>query len=369
MRPGLVWGRVARRRCDLRSAQVRRHRGIIAGIEIAAGNCKSIDLATSRRWPAGPDAWPAAWTAAQTWALLDLGAALGTNRIRILAIDPVDAEQDITARHRRVGRRAGRLQQGDGTVDVPFQFDKGQMTAFVQAGHGPGAWYARTGAAPGRCSDRHGNSRLRPRRRRAQGDPLDGPTAGRDVLRRRATAARVRGGSVRRRRYDLGAGPHFAEVNAIAGCLAVACQDNCQELRAAQQQWPAAMCAAAPPPDPCAGRRRHTSTGGRWLRAAPRRCDAAAPHRCRRAARRHRRAHAPRDADERPRSPVDAGADVEGPPAVRRLHVHGPAGRRIGCSCAAGRRVAPGGRLASVFAVCAVDDLVAVCVGPSLDPC
>ena len=44
-------------------------------------------------------------------------------------------------------------------------------------------------------------------------------------------------------------GLRFADINAIAGCLAVACQDDCQ-MRAAQQQWPAAMCAAAPPPDP-----------------------------------------------------------------------------------------------------------------------
>ena len=42
------------------------------------------------------------------------------------------------------------------------------------------------------------------------------------------------------------AGLKFQDVNAIAGCLATACQSDCQ-MRASAGQWPAAMCAAAPP--------------------------------------------------------------------------------------------------------------------------
>jgi hypothetical protein len=43
-------------------------------------------------------------------------------------------------------------------------------------------------------------------------------------------------------------GLKFAAINAIAACVATTCQSDCQ-ARAAQKQWPAAMCAAAPPTD------------------------------------------------------------------------------------------------------------------------
>ena len=63
---------------------------LITGVEIAAGDSKSIDLALAHGGQLVPTLARSVDGGA-TWALFDLGAALGTDQIRILAIDPVDA--------------------------------------------------------------------------------------------------------------------------------------------------------------------------------------------------------------------------------------------------------------------------------------
>jgi MYXO-CTERM domain-containing protein len=127
-------------------------------------------------------------------------------------------------------------------------------------------------------------------------------------------------------------GLRFADIDAIAGCLAAACQGDCQ-MRAAQQQWPTAMCAAAPPPDPIsmpdAGPPTPIVDASVSLADAtppPPLADAAAP-------RDAMTVHVSVDAGV-VSNPGDAG-DVTVPPAA------------LGCSCALAP--GPGGRLAFVL--------------------
>ncbi len=192
-----------------------------------------------------------------TWALYDLGAALGTNQIRILAIDPVDADRVFLRGIGASGDVLAVFDEATPPIEVPLTFANGQMTAFVKTASGT-VLVAGTSSGVPQLFRSH--------------DDLDfAPIAGAPAILSMAERQGVIYAATDTTVHPFGEalsdddgttwapGLRFAEIDAIAGCLAAACQDDCQ-MRAAQQQWPAAMCAAAPPADPSAARRRrHTA--------------------------------------------------------------------------------------------------------------
>ena len=220
----------------------------ITGVEIAAGDSSSIDLALAHGGQLVPTLARSVDGGA-TWALIDLGAVLGTDQIRIAAIDPADPDRVFL---RGIGVSGDVLAVFDGAsppVQVVLAFGNGQMTAFVKTTSGT-VLVA-------------GNSSSVPQLFRSQDErdyePLAGAPAILSMAERQGAIYAATDTTVHPFGEALSGdegvtwtpGLRFAEIDAIAGCLAAACQDDCH-MRAAQQQWPAAMCAAAPPADPLA---------------------------------------------------------------------------------------------------------------------
>ena len=259
-----------------------------------------------------------------SWALYDLGAALGTSQIRILAIDPVDPDRVFLRGIGASGDVLAVFDEATPPVAVPLTFANGQMTAFVRTASGT-VLVAGTSSGVPQLFRSHDDLDFAP----IAGAPAILSMAERQGVIYAATDTTVHpfGEALS---DDDGAtwtpGLRFAEIDAIAGCLAAACQDDCQ-MRAAQQQWPAAMCAAAPPADPspvvdagtpppvadAAAPRPDAAAHRPDATVLPPLTDAVAP-------RDATSVHASADAGAIPQ-PGDAGHDVQVPPAA------------IGCSC------------------------------------
>ena len=305
---------------------------LITGVEIAADDSDSIVLALGHGSQLVPTL-ARSMDGGATWTLIDLSAALGTSQIRILGIDPFDRDRVFLRGIGPGGDVLAVLDQAEPPAQVPLTFANGQMTAFVKTA-------AATVLAAGTSN---GAAQLFRSHDGLDYEPIAGAPAILSMAERQGVIYAATDTTVHpfgeALSQDDGStwtpGLRFAQIDAIAGCLAAACQDDCR-MRAAQQQWPAAMCAAAPPPDPVpiidAG-------------APPPRTDASAPAADAgpppvltdaSAARDGMSVHAPTDAGLAPQ-PRDAG-DVRFPPAA------------TGCSCAT--TPGPGGSL--VLALLAV---------------
>ncbi len=221
---------------------------LITGVEIAAGDSDSIDLALAHGRQLVPTLARSVDGGA-SWALFDLSPALGTDQVRILAIDAADADRVFL---RGIGAAGDALavfdheDAGVPTVQVSLTFASGQMTAFVKTASGT-VLAAGTSGGVAQLFRSHDDVHFEP----IAGAPALLSMAERQGVLYAATDTTIHafGEAVSTDDGTTWApGLRFSEIDAIAGCLAAACQDDCQ-MRAAQQQWPAAMCAAAPPAD------------------------------------------------------------------------------------------------------------------------
>ena len=219
---------------------------LVTGVEIAASDPMLVDLALSH----GPTSAPTlarSTDGGTSWTLSDLTAALGAGQVRILAIDPSDADR-VFLRMIRASGDALAIAAGDGSVTVPLALEAGSLVAFTRTAAG-------TILAAGTS---YGGSVLY---RSFDDGATFVPIAGAPPV----VALAARAGTVyaatdttqvafaEASSTDEGEtwtpGMAFASVAAIDPCVKAACQNDCA-ARAAQQQWPAAMCAADPPAEP-----------------------------------------------------------------------------------------------------------------------
>ena len=244
---------------------------LVTGVEIASGDSSSVHLALSHGSLLAP---ALAWTAdgGGSWQLVDLSAALGFDQVRILAVDRGDPHRVFL---RGLGSNGDVLALSDDTAaaaTVPLSFPNGQMTAFVQTAAGAILVAGNSAGSPVLFRSDDGGASFAP----LAGAPAILSLAERDGILYAATdttsapfaqATSEDGGMTWR------PGLQFAAIAAIAGCAAAACQSDCQ-ARAAQGQWPAAMCAAAPPSDAAVDPPLSPDAGA----PPPPLVDAAAPH-------------------------------------------------------------------------------------------
>jgi hypothetical protein len=310
---------------------------LITGVEIAAGHPRSLDLALAH----GSQLTPALARSADggaTWQTADLGAALGTDQIRILAVDPADPDRVYL---RALGPNGDALAVfaagADPALQVSLSFPNGQMTAFVKTAAGPILVAGNRAGAP--VLQRSGDGG-------ATFTAVAGPPAILSMAERAGVVYAATDTTsepfAEAASTDLGRtwtpGLKFAQIDAIAPCASAACQADCA-ARAAQGQWPAAMCAAAPsdPPtgDPDGGPPPPLLDAA----AGP---DAAGPDAARPDAAPPPDAAPTRDAGAA-RPPLDGGTRLDAGDVVRP-----PAGS--GCSCAVDSRAGPRPGPARLFA-------------------
>jgi MYXO-CTERM domain-containing protein len=216
---------------------------LVTGIEIAASDPLTIDVALSRG-TAGAPTLARSTDGGASWTLTDLTGALGGGQVRIVAIDPANADRVVL---RALGAAGDRLAIAErGSVTVPLTFQAGALVAFTRTAAG-------TLLAAGTS---YGGPVLY---RSVDDGVTFAPVGGAPAV----LALAARGGTVyaatdtslmpfaEASSTDEGAswtpGMAFAAVAAIEPCVQAACQSDCV-ARATQQQWPATMCAAAPPP-------------------------------------------------------------------------------------------------------------------------
>ncbi|HXU62567.1 MAG TPA: hypothetical protein VN962_12745, partial [Polyangia bacterium] len=218
---------------------------LVTGVEIASSDSNSIHLALSHGSLLAP-ALARTDDGGATWALVDLSAALGLDQVRILAVDRDDPGRVFL---RGLGSGGDTLAVANGVdpVTVPLSFPNGQMTAFVQTEAGPILAAGNSAGAPALFRSDDGGASFA----KLPGAPAILSLAERDGILYAATdtastpfaqATSDDGG------MTWTPGLNFAAIDAIAACVATTCQSDCQ-ARAAQKQWPAAMCGAAPPTD------------------------------------------------------------------------------------------------------------------------
>jgi hypothetical protein len=232
---------------------------LITGVEIAASDPASIVLALSQAGTFAP-VLVRSRDGGQTWQTSDLTAAVGSGtQVRIVAVDPTDPDQ-VDLRALEISGDALVLVGPDGALRAPpLTFPNGQLTAFTRTAAGSILAAGLTASAPVlyRSTDA-GNSFAA-----VPGAPSMLALAARGALLYAATDSSVEPYAQASSDDDgltWAPGLAFSNIAAILPCLASACQADCQ-MRAAQKQWPAAMCAAAPaaprdasgPPLPDAG--------------------------------------------------------------------------------------------------------------------
>jgi MYXO-CTERM domain-containing protein len=216
---------------------------LVTGLEIAASDPMTIDVALSKG-AAGAPTLARSTDGGASWTLTDLTAALGAGQLRIVAIDPADAERVVL---RILGAAGDRLAIAEGgSVTVPLTFEAGSLVAFTRTGAGTLLAAGTSDGAPVLYRSVDDGATFQP--------VPDAPA----VLALAARAGTVYAATdttlapfAEASSTDEGAtwtpGMTFAAVAAIEPCVKAACQTDCV-ARAAQQQWPATMCAAAPPP-------------------------------------------------------------------------------------------------------------------------
>lgn len=220
---------------------------LITGIEIAASDPKTIVLAMSRGSSLAP-ALVQSRDAGMTWQTVDLSAVVGsTSQVRIVAIDPMDPGR-VHLRALETGGDALVLVGIDGTMLAPpLVFPNGQLAAFTRTTAGSILAAGLTSSTPVLHRSVDGGNSFAP----VAGAPAVLALASRGATVYAATDASVEPFAEATSADDgltWTAGLAFSKVNAILPCLTSACQSDCR-MRAAQGQWPAAMCTAAAPVD------------------------------------------------------------------------------------------------------------------------
>jgi hypothetical protein len=219
---------------------------LVTGVEIAASDPMTIDLALAHG-PAGAPTLARSTDGGANWTLVDLTPALGAGQVRIVAIDPTDADRVFL---RYIGANGDALaiaSNGGATVAVPLSFDGGALGAFSRSSAGTLLAYATGGPASALFRSTDGGATFV-----QVTTPAPPP-----IL-----ALAARGGTVyaatdttlapfaEATSTDDGMtwtpGLSFSQVAAIAPCLKSACQTDCQ-MRAQLNQWPAAICSAVAP--------------------------------------------------------------------------------------------------------------------------
>jgi hypothetical protein len=218
---------------------------LVTGLEIAASDPMTIDLALSLG-AAGAPTLARSSDGGVTWALTDLTPALGAGQVRIVAIDPSDADRVFLRVIGADGDALAIATDGGASVGSPLRFEAGSLVAFTRTAAGTllaagtsygipvlyrsiddGATFAAVDGAPGVLA------------LAARGGTVYAATDTTLVPFAEASST------------DEGAswtpGMAFAGIAAIAPCVKAACQTDCA-ARAAQQQWPPAICNAEPPP-------------------------------------------------------------------------------------------------------------------------
>jgi len=214
---------------------------LVTGLEIAASDPKTIALALSAGAAAAPTL-ARSGDGGATWQLADLTAALGSAQVRIVAIDPVDADRVWLRALGAGGDALALATRGGATVAVPLSFDSGALTAFTRTATGTLLVAGTVAGAPALFRSTDGGATFA---------PLPGPP---HIL-----ALAARGGTVyaatdtayerfaEATSTDEGTtwqpGLAFIDVAAIAPCLKGVCQTDCA-ARAQQKQWSASVCVA-----------------------------------------------------------------------------------------------------------------------------
>ena len=214
---------------------------LVTGLEIAASDPRTIDLALAKGSAAAPTL-ARSIDGGATWQLADLTAALGAGQVRIVAIDPTDADRVWLRGLGADGDALALATDGGATVAVPLSFDSGWLTAFVRTAAGTLLAAGTIAGAPALFRSTDG-----------------GATFGALASPPHILALAERAGTVYAATdttYDPFAeatstddgttwqpGLAFAHVAAIAPCLKGVCQTDCA-ARAQLKQWPAAVCTA-----------------------------------------------------------------------------------------------------------------------------
>ena len=216
---------------------------LVTGIEIAASDPMTIDVALAHG-PAGAPTLARSTDGGATWTLADLSAALGAGQVRIVAIDPTDADRVFLRFVGAAGDTLAIATDGGATVTAPLTFDGG-LGAFVRTSAGTLLAFGTAGGAPALYRSRDGGATFAA----VAGPPPILALAERGGTVYAATDTML-GSFAEATSPDEGStwtpGLAFAQVAAIDPCVKGACQADCL-MRAQQQQWPATICAAAPP--------------------------------------------------------------------------------------------------------------------------
>lgn len=213
---------------------------LVTGLEIAASDPTTIDLALYKG--AAAPTLARSTDGGATWQLADLTASLGAGQVRIVAIDPVDADRVWLRWLGPTGDALALATDGGATVTVPLSFDNGALVAFARTATGTLLAAGTVAGAP---------ALFRSIDNGATFTPLDAPP---HIL-----ALAERAGTVyaavdtayepfaEATSTDEGTtwqpGLAFVDVAAIAPCLKDVCQTDCA-ARAQQKQWPASVCVA-----------------------------------------------------------------------------------------------------------------------------
>jgi len=214
---------------------------LVTGLEVAASDPMTIDLALSRGAAAAPTLARSSDGGA-TWQLTDLTAALGSGQVRIVAIDPTDNDRVWLRWLGADGDALALATQGGATIAVPLSFDSGALTAFARTATGTLLVAGTLAGAPALFRSTDGGATF---------VALATPPPILALAQRAGTVyaavdttyepfAEVTS-------TDEGTtwqpGLAFVDVAAIAPCLKGVCQTDCA-ARAQQKQWPTAVCAA-----------------------------------------------------------------------------------------------------------------------------
>jgi MYXO-CTERM domain-containing protein len=214
---------------------------LVTGLEIAASDPMTIDLALSRGTAAAPTLARSSDGGA-TWQLADLTAALGAGQVRIVAIDPTDSDR-VWLRWLGAGGDALALAtNGGATVAVPLSFDSGALAAFTRTATGTLLVAGTVASAPALFRSTDGGATFvalaAPPHILALAERAGTVYAAVDTAYEPfAEATSTDDGTTWQ------PGLAFVNVAAIAPCLKGVCQTDCA-ARVQLQQWPAAVCAA-----------------------------------------------------------------------------------------------------------------------------
>ncbi len=214
---------------------------LVTGLEIAASDPMTIDLALSRGTAAAPTLARSS-DGGGTWQLADLTAALGVGQVRIVAIDPVDSDRVWLRWLGTDGDALALATQGGAAVAVPLTFDSGGLTAFVRTSAGTILAAGTIANAPALFRSTDGGATF---------TALAAPPYILALAERAGTVYAAIDTAyepfAEATSTDEGTtwqpGLAFVNVAGIAPCLKGVCQTDCA-TRAQQQQWPAAVCAA-----------------------------------------------------------------------------------------------------------------------------